>query len=368
MYIFDRNNLQKFDIILVRFPENEISEKIRSRCNSEYSHAIIYLGNGSFVEGVDPTVSLFSYHRYYFNNLDDVKILRMKNEHLQYFDSEKAEYTLRNLSICNYSNRLLLQIERNRIPENIIYTFKETLKWNGGVVCTTLISLPYYAGGLDISNNNEPYYCNFNHIENSDFFKDITNDAFMETTDVTEDTFDYISCCPTNTILEKQSQIIKTLNDYVENKFRYLQTLNLPLLVASDLEFSHWENVIPVIMKLYMEKEGKEIDNELSELLLNTKYNLLWFEEVHSKKEQFFPIYYYPFNKLSKKDLEFLLNTLEAVHLHISKNEDASFQNFLLCPSKTLHILLGMYHLFEDLLNMSIRQYKSLLENFDEIQ
>lgn len=80
MLILDEKKLEPFDILLVRFPDDETSLKIRETCNSDYSHAIIYLGNGSFIEGVEPIVSLFSCNRYYFPDLDNVKVLRLNDE------------------------------------------------------------------------------------------------------------------------------------------------------------------------------------------------------------------------------------------------------------------------------------------------
>ena len=59
IHILNIDKLEQFDIVLVRFPEDETSLSIRKTCNSNYSHAIIYLGNGSFIEGVEPIVSLF---------------------------------------------------------------------------------------------------------------------------------------------------------------------------------------------------------------------------------------------------------------------------------------------------------------------
>lgn len=51
MYILDIDRLEQFDIVLVRFPDDETSAAIRQTCNSNYSHAIVHLGNGSFFEG-----------------------------------------------------------------------------------------------------------------------------------------------------------------------------------------------------------------------------------------------------------------------------------------------------------------------------
>jgi len=66
MYIFDPSKLRQFDIVLVRFSEDRLSKTIRRICKSEFSHAIIYLGNNAFVEASQPIVTLFSAQRYFF--------------------------------------------------------------------------------------------------------------------------------------------------------------------------------------------------------------------------------------------------------------------------------------------------------------
>ncbi|WP_225976282.1 ArsB/NhaD family transporter [Mucilaginibacter ginsenosidivorax] len=40
MYIFNRDTLKPFDVILFRFPGNKTSEIIRRICKSGYSHAV----------------------------------------------------------------------------------------------------------------------------------------------------------------------------------------------------------------------------------------------------------------------------------------------------------------------------------------
>ncbi|MDC8104969.1 hypothetical protein MTQ00_10495 [Chryseobacterium sp. B21-037] len=371
MYLFNRNHLQQFDIILVRFPEVEESNRIRENCGSQYSHAIIYLGNGSFVEGNDPTVCLFSYHRYYFQDLENVKVLRLSEELATGFDSELAEKVLRGLSNCNYSRRLLLYTRNRNIDQSIIDNFHENFKWNGGIVCTSLIGLPLYAGGIDLSNTNEPYYIDFSNIESFQSFEDVTKLVLEETDSVTADTYDYISMCPTNTNLEKQGEAIYELNRFVESTFRNLnknyELLQNTQLKVEDLQFSTWEDIVPVLMKIYLTDEGQTIDIEMSELLLSTKYNLLWFEEVHSKKEQFFPYYYFPFNRFLREDLEFMKETLSVTLDRNSANEDVYFQNFTNCPCRTLHILLDMYRSFSDLIRSTLTQYEQLIINYEQL-
>jgi hypothetical protein len=367
MFILDEKKLEPFDILLVRFPDDETSLKIRETCNSKYSHTIIYLGNGSFIEGIEPIVSLFSYHRYYFPDLDNVKVLRLNEEAKLKLNSTETENALRRLSYCNYSKRLLYYINKRAITDDVIKVFFTNKTWQGGIVCTSLITLPYYAGGIDISMNNEPYYAHFGDIERYEGFVDVTTDTFKKIAigELNSETFDYLTTFKTGSLLEKQSEVVKVLNDYVQTKFtdinNHPQKYKDIQIIKENLGFSTWEDIFPNIMRWFLTDTGKTIDNELSNLILEKGFHMLWFEEIHKHKEQFFPFYYHPFTKWKKDDLEFLRNTLQGTYDRMQASEDTTFHNFTLCPCKTFHILLDMYRSFSDLLRSSITQYDALI-------
>lgn len=368
MYLLDRNNLEAFDILLVRFPDDDTSLKIRQTCNSEFSHAIIYLGNGSFIEGIEPIVSLFSYHRYCFPNLDDVKVLRLKNEYKTKLDAVKTENTIRELAYCNYSKRLLYYMSKRNISPKVVANFFANNVWQDGIVCTSLITLPYYAGGIDISKKNEPFYANFGDIEKFDGFVDVTSSVFKvaDAAEVNKETFDYFATYETGTLLEKEARIAKEFNNYVQNKYADIlknqHKYSDIAIVEKNLQFSNWEDIFPNIMRWYLSGTGKDIDNELSNLILSNGYHLLWFEEVHRHPEQFFPVYYHAFTNFNKKDMMFLRNSLQATYERLQVNEDNVFQNFTLCPCKTFHVLLDMYRSYSDLLRSSVTQYDAMIK------
>lgn len=368
MYIIDIKKTEQFDIILVRFPDNEGSAEIRTACNSNYSHAIIHLGNGSFIEGVDPIVSLFSYHRYFFEDLENVKVLRLKEDFKLKLNYVLTETFLRKLAFCNYSKRLLHYMNKRNISNDIIMDFFSQQIWQGGIVCTSLITLPYYIGGLDISKRNEPYYAHFGDIEGFEGFEDVTNIVFkqVDPKEVRKDTFNYLTTYKTGSFLEEQSEIAKNLNQYVQNK--YNDILRCPekyediIIVKENLKFSTWEDIFPNIMRWYLSKTGQTIDDELSNLIITKGYHLLWFKEIHKHKAQYFPVYYRLFDYIQREDIEFMINSLQATLDMHEINENNTFENFSKCPCKTFHILLDMYRSFSDLLRSSINQYKALLD------
>lgn len=374
MYIFDINQLQPFDIVLVRFPDDRLSNVIRRFCNSEFSHSIVYLGNSSFIEAFDPIVTLFSAQRYFFTSLDNVKVLRLNSEQKAEFNLEKAESCLRGLAYCNYSSDLLGYMRGRSISAETITTFNEKSKWTGGVVCSSLVTLPYSAGGIDISNSLEPYYSHFGDIEKYSGFEDVTSQVFTETNrQIIDDTFDYFSLVQTGSILEKQSESVKQLNDLVDSIFTELKSNKEKYydirIEENDLQFSNWEDVYPYITRWFNTEKGKEIDEKIFEAIRKTEYNNLWFEEVHNKRRLFFPFYFLMTDnsdyELKKEPIEYFEITKKSLQVYlkkIEKDEDAVFKIFSVCPSKTFHTLLDMYRSFADLIRSSINQYEGIIK------
>lgn len=370
MYQIDISSLQQFDILLVRFPDSEVSMRIRANCNSDYSHAIIYLGGGSFVEGIEPAVTLFSYHRYYFPDLKDVKILRLNDEARKSFDGAATEKALRSLASCNYSTRLLYHINNKSIGQDVIADFFSKKIWRNGIVCTSLITLPYYAGGIDFSSKNEPFYAHFGDIEKNKDFIDVTATSFVQIKeeDLREDAYNYFTTDETGSILEKQAAVVKELNTYVENKYRDIlrhpENYSDIRIANENLGFSSWEDIFPNLTRWFLTETGKKIDDELSELILSSKYHLLWFEEIHKYREQFFPLYYWEYMdyKMSRDNVKFQIDSITVTYERIQAEEEKSLKNFVNCPGKTFHILLDMYRSYRDLLTGTLVQYDELLE------
>ena len=319
-------------------------------------------------EGIEPIVSLFSYHRYYFEDLNNVQVLRLKEEFKSKLDYRLTENFLRKLAYCNYSRRLLYFMEKKNISNDIIMDFFNKQIWQGGIVCTSLVTLPYFIGGLDISKKNEPFYAHFGDIERFEGFEDVTQIVFKQADPdkMRKDIYNYLTTYETGSLLEKQSEIAKELNTYVQDKYRDI--LNRPEkysdipIIKDDLKFSTWEDIFPNIMKWHTTKTGQNIDNELSDLIISKGYHLLWFKEIHKHKAQYFPIYYRLFDHLQKNDLEFMINSLQSTLDRHEVNENNTFENFSMCPCKTFHILLDMYRSFSDLLRSSVNQYEALLK------
>ena len=380
MYIFNRDEIKPFDIILFRFPGDKTSDFIRRFCKSEYSHAVIYIGDDSFAEGVEPVVTLFSTYRYFFKDFDNLKVLRLKKNYAGNFDPAKAEKMIRSLVYCNYSNSLLSSMRKKDLTPEHINRFKDEMDWTGGVVCSTMVSLPYYAGGIDISKNNEPYYVDFGQIEGSEYFEDVTTTAVKQTDKEPHNKmFDYFKLAPTGTLLEKQAAIVAQLNNFVEELFKELiaEKNKYPELNIKEggLLFSNWEDIYPHLMQWFPTAKGKEIDDRLYKEIVSSGYTTLWFEEVHSKTELYFP--FYPILTHATNP-DFYIESIRHYQItgesfqhsmeRMSEAEDSMFHNFSQCPGKSFHLLLDMYRSWSDQLRSTIDQYKGITKEYNKLK
>ncbi|RKE80764.1 hypothetical protein [Chryseobacterium sp. AG363] len=374
MFLFNRETLQPFDVILVRFPGNAMSKNIREKCRSNYSHAIIYIGDDSFIEGNVPVVALFSTHRYHFKDLENVKVIRLKEEYRSNFDIVKAENFLRGLSYCDYNLRQLAAISDRTIPADVIDLFHSEKRWVSGIVCTSMVTLPYYIGGIDISTNDEPYYAHFGYIENCAFFEDVTDEVFMEIEKDIPNNFDYLSMCETGSLLEKQSTAVAELNKLVKGIFadlgKNLEEYEKYGVTRASLLFNNWEDVFRILPSLYELEKGRQIDELVYNTIINTGYNTLWFEEVHLHHQTFFPLHHLRTAVANDEVVQSLLHyqfhvkTFEKTLERAANNEDILFQNFTVCPCKSNHVLMNMYYCYADILRSTMDQYKAISEEY----
>ena len=123
MYIFDLSELRPFDIVIVRFSEDRLSNAIRRLCKSEFSHAIIYLGNNVFVEASQPIRYIAFSPKIFLPDLNNLKVLRLNAQERKSFDEGKAEATLRSLTYCNYSDNLLSYMKEKNVTSEIANRF-----------------------------------------------------------------------------------------------------------------------------------------------------------------------------------------------------------------------------------------------------
>ncbi len=79
MYLLDRESLKQGDIILTRSDEKS-SKMIRTLTRSKYSHAILYVGEGSYIHSDLAGVHSGNTQRLIIDNPDFVKVVRVNNQ------------------------------------------------------------------------------------------------------------------------------------------------------------------------------------------------------------------------------------------------------------------------------------------------
>lgn len=141
-YIYNLTLLQFGDIILARYPGDDISKRVMDSTHSEYSHAMLYVGGSSYIEA-DKRVQARNLARCLFDNQTDTCLLRIKEEYLSLFTLEAAVYYARFVVGNPYAFMDALRLEDGR-TEN--YTFDTQ-------ICTRLVAKAYEFSGLKIVGN-----------------------------------------------------------------------------------------------------------------------------------------------------------------------------------------------------------------------
>ncbi len=168
-YIYDISRLQYGDIILVRFPGNDLSERVMESTNSEYSHAMLYVGDSSYIEAADRVVAR-NPARLILDNQSDSCVLRVKEEFLKPYTIDAAIYYARKVVGNPYAYRDALRLEAGRTDE---FTIEKQL-------CTRLVAKAFAKSGLYLVDNIE--MCTPQQLQDSEYVE-IHREYLRETTD-----------------------------------------------------------------------------------------------------------------------------------------------------------------------------------------
>ncbi len=185
MYKIDINKLEDGDIFLTRSNDRE-SELIRKISNSDYSHAILYVGVSSCIESDGLGVQSQNVNRLLFENKDDFVVLRLKNKsNLQQaidFARQKigTEYSTSEAKIARLERDLQAKEENRQF-------------------CTRLISQAYANANINLVENID--YCSPKDLQNSDLLFEVIDVAL----EASQKDIDYVNS--EDKPLEKQIEI-----------------------------------------------------------------------------------------------------------------------------------------------------------------
>ena len=208
-YIYDLNLLLPGDVILKRDPVCKISDRVMTSTNSEFSHAMLYLGNSSYID-VGRRVQARNLQRYVFESPENTCLLRLKKEFWDGDTIYRAIQYARSVVAEPYSIRDALNLEAGRI---LTYT-------DNTQICTRLVSKAYEYAGLKIVDNIE--MCTPQEIKESKSLHTIEGCCrvasdfdirFSKTHDVVDD------------MIEATDKLIVSLVGYGDGKVRSIENI-----------------------------------------------------------------------------------------------------------------------------------------------
>lgn len=207
MYVINPYILQRGDIILVRYPNDQTSQLIMRLTRSNYSHAMIYVDLDSVIEAAD-IVTANNPIRESIASLDDACVLRIKPEYRDEDIINNAIGYARNMIGMEYSK------------EEARHVFKppKTVAQPNRQICTRLVAKAFHEAGLPIVEN--PDYCTLADLEHSEKLEIVKN-AFVEVSQEIQEIID------SQNILDCQTDVIASLLTNCREEFNEdIQTLD----------------------------------------------------------------------------------------------------------------------------------------------
>lgn len=314
MYLSKLEVLLKGDIILSRSNDRE-SELIREISNSEYSHAILYVGASSCIESNGLGVHSQNLMRIFFNEVDDAIVLRL-------IDSPKLK-TIR--SITDFA-RQNVGMEYSA-SEARLAKFKKLhkAKHPNRQYCTRFIAQSYANGNISIVEN--PNYCTPNDILKSEKLRIVEN-ALREASQAEINFYGN-----KNNILEEQKDITNQILEEARN------------LTGKDIQ--NFNQLIQFVV------DNKMYDEEILEIYQNSGYFELWEKEYESHP------WNYDFEELKKKypNKNFRKYVADIFHNTESENKDRFIRTLTIYQEALtkidLKVLKTHVKLYEKLIELS---------------
>lgn len=307
MFLIDLDKIESGDIILKRSSDRE-SLLIRQRSNSEYSHAILYVGVSSCIESDGLGVQSQNLQRVLIENIDDVAVLRVKDISIKnkipgvtVFARQKIgmEYSTEEAKIARLENDISAK-EPNR------------------QFCTRFIAQAYSHVGIQLVKN--PDYCSPQEIlESTQLIR--VNDILRKA-DANEIQF----AMDKNNILEKQ----KDIHNFILENAREI----------SKEDIQTFEQLSKFLV------ENPQFDDSISQIVINSGYLEMWKKEVsnnpwHYDCEKFFVHYK---NPIQRNEVgHFFATTESETRKRFKQTLDTLEFAYLVRPLKYFRIQIDLY-------------------------
>ncbi|WP_179007423.1 YiiX/YebB-like N1pC/P60 family cysteine hydrolase [Winogradskyella forsetii] len=241
MYIINFSKLRVGDILLTRKHDREC-KLIRKLTNSDYSHAILYVGVGSGIESNGLGVQSINTTRTIYKFPNDVQILRYNKSNFEHIMEDVINFARQKIG-TEYSTK---EARLAKLEENI--EAKETNRQ----FCTRFVAQSYKNAGIIVVPN--PDYCSPKELMESDYFDLI--DSCLEKG--TKEQIDYAN--------EKDNPISQQ-TDITNEIFEFARSI-------SNTDIQTFEQ----LSKYVLENRTKE--PEITEFIRSSGYLTMWKKDI----------------------------------------------------------------------------------------
>jgi hypothetical protein len=162
MYVFDIDELKVGDIILIR-SNSRISEMVRRHTNSQYSHAILYVGLSSMIDSDGYGVQSNNIQRLLIDAIDNGVVLRLREQR-----TEQEMFTVETFA----RQKIGTQYSTDEARMAAIAKDVEAKNPNRQF-CTRFVAQAYYNAGIKVVEN--PDYCTPEDLLNSALLEIVPN-------------------------------------------------------------------------------------------------------------------------------------------------------------------------------------------------
>ncbi len=354
-YILDERKLKKGDIILTR-NDSSTSKAIRKIANSNYSHAILYLGNHSFMEADINGVEFFSTQRYAFKEPKNISIRRLKktkSELMNVVVANARKYSYRDYNMDGVKNLYRERMQGVKIKG--VSDFDKIGEWDKPLFCSQLIGVVFKQSGIDLANvgsldSFSPY-----EIENSELLEEVEDFLIEISEEVSSQYTLYGEDDLPENVLSMQTEVsqeisIKIKQDYQDN--------GLPIPADFQDAIDKLGNIPPEKIPV-------------ADKILSTRLKESGLLDLWKENKRLYPYLYNPFELIQKWDLDNFTKMQQAIiyikDLRASINETISFQNANLTTSKDNYnkSSLEVFRLFSEMYENFIRDLEEAVNNID---
>lgn len=239
MYILDLNKLEEGDILLTT-QKSLVSKAIKAFTGSDFSHAILHVGGGSYIHSDGDGVHAGNLQRLLFEKIEYVKVLRVVNS---------VGYSTKN-NVCMFARS---EVGKEYSVKDAVSTKNKKIQKSGTnrQFCSRLVAQAFEHSGVKLVNN--PLFCSPQELDDSIYTKELSD--CLRIAKQTE-----IDFANSDNPLAKQAKI----TNHILKQFR----------IATNSDVQTFDQILTVLI------ENPQYDSLATTILTSTEYLDMWKWEL----------------------------------------------------------------------------------------